>query len=162
MFCAFVWEKSLGHAAICVICFQALVCACVCVFVHNESRGGSRREDRRRLIFYPSPACLSQGRLCHQLSACQRRVLLFQSTGELTFLLSLLHLSHNAPGEEKKKKRQERRDALCSLYAFALSSFLCLCPLLTLCLHTSLTLYPLEGEKKMTLFFFILFYLLSS
>lgn len=132
----------------------------VCVFVHNESRGGSRREDRRQLIFYPSPACLSQGKLCHKLSACQRWVLLFQSTGQLTFLLSLLHLLHNT-SREKKLKREE--DAPCSLYSFALSSFSVFVPC-QLFLFIPFSLYPPEArihnEKKWPLF--ILSYMLSA
>lgn len=28
MCCVFVWDKSSGHAAICVMCFSALVCVC--------------------------------------------------------------------------------------------------------------------------------------
>lgn len=56
---------------------------------------------------------LSQGRLCHQLSACQRRVLLFQHTGWLTFLLSLPQRSHNTVWKET---------LFFSVYSFALSS----------------------------------------
>lgn len=56
---------------------------------------------------------LCQGRLCHQLSACQRWVLLFQSTDQLTFLLSLLHLPHNTPGKRGNKAEVGRRCSLC-------------------------------------------------
>lgn len=119
--CAFVSEKSSGHAAICVICFSALfrVCVRLCLV---RAEVGSRPEDRRRLIFYPSPACLSQGRLCHQLSTCQHCVLLFQSTGQLPFLLSLLHLPPQHTGKKKRKKKTHRNwegDAPCSLCSFA-------------------------------------------
>lgn len=95
-------RKVIG--ACCYLCYL-FFSSCACVFVHSGSRGGSRREDRRRLIFYPSPARLGQGRLCHQLSACQLWVLLFQSAGRLTFLLSLLHLSHNTAGRGGKSRR---------------------------------------------------------
>lgn len=98
-------RKVIG--ACCYLCYL-FFSSCARVFVHGGSRGGSRREERRRLIFYPSPARLGQGRLCHQLSACQLWVLLFQSAGQLTFLLSLLHLSHNTAGRGGEAEEERR------------------------------------------------------
>lgn len=131
-------RKVIG--ACCYLCYL-FFSSCARVFVHSGSRGGSRREDRRRLIFYPSPARLGQGRLCHQLSACQLWVLLFQSAGRLTFLLSLLHLSHNTAGRGGESRRGKEM-----LPYFSALSFL--------------SLYPRElCKKQKKASFFIFFYI---
>lgn len=123
--CICLWKVIGACCYLCYLFFSSFSCVCVRLCL-VRAEVGSRREDRRRLIFYPSPARLSQGRLCHQLSTCQHCVLLFQSTGQLTFLLSLLHLppSRNTPGKRKGKKKRDKKmnregDAPCSRCSFA-------------------------------------------
>lgn len=135
--CIYLRKVIGAWCYLCYLFFRSCVCVCVCLCT-MRAEVGSRREDRRQLIFYPSPAWLSQGRLCHQLSACQRWVLLFQSTGQLTFLLSLLHLPNNTPW---KKKLNRKGDAPYSLYTFALSFVLCVF------FFIPLSLYPPEPQK---------------
>lgn len=75
----------------------------VCACVSGESRGWFTPPGGQALAHFLFLSCvLCQGSLCHQLSACQRWILLFQSTDQLTFHLSLLHLP-----PQHARKRQE-------------------------------------------------------
>ena len=79
-------DNSSGHADICFICLLA----------PKFLRVGERRQvcaGRTGAGSFLSPSCPPQsGEALSPAAACQRRVLLFQSTDRLTFLLSLLHL----------------------------------------------------------------------
>lgn len=105
---AFVSEKATGACS--YLCY--LFCSSSVCLVPVERRGlGHAGRTGAGSFFYPSSGCLRQGKLCHQLSACQRLVLLFQSTGQLTFLLSLVHFPQNTSGERGKKSRRREEDA---------------------------------------------------
>lgn len=89
---------------------------------------------------HPVSLCaLSGERLCHQLSACQPLVLLFQSADQLTFLLSLLH----PPRPPQRSRKEEGKKSgieilLASLYLVDLPSILpTFSPLLQLCLQNA-------------------------
>lgn len=132
---AFVSEKSSGHVDICVICFSAGVCICV----SGASRGGFTPGGQALAHFLFLSGVLCQGSLCHQLSACQRWILLFQSADQLTFHLSLLHLP---PQHASQRQEAGRRGSLCPSafvpsYLFSLHSVENMSPC------SRLLLYPL-------------------
>lgn len=82
----------------------------VCVCVSGESWGWFTPGGQALAHFLFLSCVLCQESLCHQLSACQCWILLFQSADQLTFHLSLLHLP---PQHARKRQKVGRRCSWC-------------------------------------------------
>lgn len=109
-----VSEKSPRHAAaaaIYVICFPAPACVC--------ARCGSRREDRRRLIFYPSPAPQSGAALSPAICLPALAIVIPKyRLVHISLVSATSPTQHGGGGEREREREQSWRkeaDAPCSL-----------------------------------------------
>lgn len=136
MLCAFVSEKSLVHAAICVICFSALVWACVCLCIVC-----ARWEPRWGVPRGQAPAhFLSLSRVPQSGEALSPAICL-PALGIVIpkykpVNISLVTATSPPQHAKRKKKLKKEGDAPFSLTH---SFFLCLCLFVNLSLHPCLS-----------------------